>query len=132
MSHKKEKAPSTSTKPSVVSKPKVTRINSAGSDTDSVLARNVVMIGKKASNRHTINATEKVELFSTDSEMDSFFKENETIVNKNSKNNNDFFSSSTSPNKTDDNTMNEDLEDSEFDRIVSEAQRFFRLFYLFY
>ena len=132
MSHKKEKAPSTSTKPSVVSKPKVTRINSAGSDTDSVLARNVVMIGKKASNRHTINATEKVELFSTDSEMDSFFKENETIVNKNSKYNNDFFSSSTSPNKTDDNTMNEDLEDSEFDRIVSEAQRFFRLFYLFY
>jgi hypothetical protein len=109
----------------VTSKPKVTRINSAGSDTDSMLARNAITLGKKPSvNRHTMASVEKVELFSTDSEMDSFFKENETIVNKNSKYNNDLFSSSTSPNKTDENTMNEDLDDDEFDRIVSEAQRY--------
>ena len=90
-----------------------------------MLVRNAITIGKKPStNRHTLGSVEKVELFSTDSEMDSFFKENETIVNKNSKYNNDLFSSSTSPNKTDENTMNEDLDDDEFDRIVSEAQRF--------
>ena len=98
---------------------KLTRMNSAGSDTDTIFNKNSNMIKKNAG-----YANDRVELFSTDSEMDSFFKENETIVNKNSKyNNNDLFSSSTSPNKTDENTMNEDLEDDEFDRIVSEAQR---------
>ena len=116
-------------KPIPTAKPKVTRINSAGSDTDSMLARNTVITSNKTANRHTMHSTERVELFSTDSEMDSFFKENETIVNKNAKyntnnSNNDLFSSSTSPNKTDENTMNEDLEDGEFDRLFSDAQRY--------
>lgn len=104
----------------------VTRMNSAGSDTDSMFVRNQAMVNnnkKSNSQRHTTShvETNRVELFSTDSEMDSFFKENETIVNKN-KYNNDLLSSN-SP-KTDEMTINEDLEDDqEFDRIVSEAQR---------
>ena len=60
-----------------------------------------------------------VELFSTDSEMDSFFKENELIVN----NATYIFSSNSSPKTDDSNTVNEDFDDDEFDRIVSEAQR---------
>jgi hypothetical protein len=109
----------------------ITRMNSAGSDTDSMFARNQAMVNnnkKSSSQRHTTShvETNRVELFSTDSEMDSFFKENETIVNKNksyNNNNTDLLSSSTSP-KTDEMTINEDLEDDqEFDRIVSEAQR---------
>jgi hypothetical protein len=70
------------------------------------------------------------ELFSTDSEMDSFFRENESIVNKAYKLNNDNLSSSTSPNKTDDNTI-DNIDDDEFDRIVSEAQRYFLTLKLF-
>ncbi len=97
---------------------------------------NMLSGGKnKSTNGNNNNSNERVELFSTDSEMDSFFKENETIVNMNSKynNSNDNMSSSTSPNKTDDNTMNENVDDDEFDRIVSEAQRlaFFKNIYLY-
>lgn len=65
--------------------------------------------------------------------MDSFFKENESIVNNMNINTNIFSSSNSSPNNktdNDNNTMNEDLEDDEFDRIVSEAQRYTYLFYL--
>jgi hypothetical protein len=99
-------------------------MNSAGSDTDSMLAKNTKVLAKSTAKSSTANAqrtTDVVELFSTDSEMDSFFKENELIVNNS---NNNGSSSNSSPNKTDDsNTMNEDFDDDEFDRIVSEAQR---------
>ncbi len=63
---------------------------------------------------------EKIELFSTDSEMDSFFEKNQSINYKY----NDLFSSSssaTSPNKTD--PDNNEINDDEFDQIVSDAQR---------
>jgi hypothetical protein len=98
---------------------KLTRIHSTGSDTDSMFLRNSNMLNKNLTNN---NYYERVELFSTDSEMDSFFKENESIVNRAYKYNNDNMSSSTSPNKTD-NTI-ENIDDDEFDRIVSEAQRY--------
>jgi hypothetical protein len=96
------------------------RMNSAGSDTDSMLAKNTKVLAKNNNNTSKNNHNhDVVELFSTDSEMDSFFKENELIVNNNGS------SSNSSPNKTDEsNTMNEDLDDDEFDRIVSEAQRY--------
>ena len=96
----------------VLSKPnenRTGRMNSAGSDTDTMYTRNAATIGK----------TDRVELFSTDSEMDSFFRDNESIVNKN---NEVLSSSDASANRTDENqTLNED--DDEFNRIVSEAQR---------
>lgn len=95
-------------------------MHSAGSDTDSMLARNTVAIAKRytAPNISNSNKSEKVELFSTDSEMDSFFKD-ELMLNNN------LFTSSSSPNKTDDNTMNEDFDDEELDQIVSDAKRLF-------
>ena len=86
-----------------------------------MFVRNSNMLNK---NQNNSNYNERVELFSTDSEMDSFFKENESIVNRAYKYNNDYMSSSSSPNKTDDNTI-ENIDDDEFDRIVSEAQRYF-------
>lgn len=120
---------------------RMVRMHSAGSDTDTIFARNASKISSVLGNNHQKRpkqlpvsgnrpeGVEKVELFSTDSEMDSFFKENESIVNKA---NNLYLmtsssaSNSNSPNKnnTDENTMNEELDDDiEFDRIVSEAQR---------
>ncbi len=82
-----------------------------------MFVRNSNMLNK---NQNNSNYNERVELFSTDSEMDSFFKENESIVNRAY----NYMSSSSSPNKTDDNTI-ENVDDDEFDRIVSEAQRYF-------
>ena len=119
---------------------KMVRMHSAGSDTDTIFARNASKISSMLANsqkkpkstaaassakksQHNESTVERVELFSTDSEMDSFFKENDAIV----KSNYLLLSSSggSSPNKnTDENTMNEDMDDDiEFDRIVSEAQR---------
>jgi hypothetical protein len=97
------------------------RMNSAGSDTDSMLAKNTRVLSKSGSKQQSsAKSADMVELFSTDSEMDSFFKENELIVNNNGAGS----SLNSSPNKTDEsNTMNEDFDDDEFDRIVSEAQR---------
>lgn len=94
-------------------------------DLEKALLKNKVKKNGSENSKQTIPSSssfqqlnERVELFSTDSEMDSFFKENESKTYKY----NDLFSSSSaaSPNKTD----NDDLEnDDEFDRIVSEAQR---------
>ena len=77
-----------------------------------MLTRNTMAISKTNLNKFK---PEKVELFSTDSEMDSFFKED--ILSKN------LLSSSSSGHKTDDNTMNEDFDEEEFDQIVSDAKR---------
>jgi hypothetical protein len=115
---------------------KINRLHSAGSDTDTIFTKNAYTLAK-LKQQHNVDVeddeaenaamsapgNERVELFSTDSEMDSFFKENESLVKVNNSNINNEQSTSDSPNKTDENTMNEDFEDDEFDRIVSEAQR---------
>lgn len=95
-------------------------------DLEKALLKNKVKKNGSENSKQTIPSSssfqqlnERVELFSTDSEMDSFFKENESKTYKY----NDLFSSSSaaSPNNK---TDNDDLEnDDEFDRIVSEAQR---------
>lgn len=96
------------------------RLNSAGSDTDSMLAKNTKVLSNNKKASLSASRNDMMELFSTDSEMDSFFKENEIIVNQAAAKP----SSSSTPNRSDDsNTMNEDFDDDEFDRIVSEAQR---------
>lgn len=110
--------------------------HSASSDTDTMFTRNAnVIAAAEKSLSNMLQRTgagagagsggavknEKVELFSTDSEMDSFFKENETILNSNLLSSS---STTTARDKTDENTMNEDLDDVEFDRIVSEANRY--------
>ncbi|CAF0713391.1 unnamed protein product [Brachionus calyciflorus] len=100
-------------RPSPVKQSKLTRIQSGGSDTDSMLARNTSIITKPNLNKYK---PEKIELFSTDSEMDSFFKDDILL-------NNNAFSSHSSGTKTDDNTMNEDFDEDEFDQIVSDAKR---------
>ncbi|RMZ97311.1 hypothetical protein BpHYR1_019155 [Brachionus plicatilis] len=99
-------------RPSPIKQSKLSRIHSAGSDTDSILTRNTMAISKNNVNKYK---PEKVEIFSTDSEMDSFFKDD--ILNKN------LLSSNSSGNKTDDNTMNEEFDEEEFDQIVSDAKR---------
>jgi hypothetical protein len=113
------------------------RINSAGSDTDSMLAHNARVLNttnsiNQAPSQSLIKKptqnNDTVELFSTDSEMDSFFKENELIVNNNDGMISGVSSNSNSPKQQSSEqessqTMNEDLDDDEFDRIVSEAQR---------
>lgn len=67
---------------------------------------------------------ERVELFSTDSEMDSFFKENDAKNYKYA----DLFSSSSAVGSP----QNDDLENNEdeFDRIVSDAQRYSNQFFV--
>lgn len=95
-------------------------------DLEKALLKNKVKKNGLENSKQTIPSSssfqqlnERIELFSTDSEMDSFFKENESKTYKY----NDLFSSSSaaSPNNK---TDNDDLEnDDEFDRIVSEAQR---------
>lgn len=88
------------------------RAQTTALDTDSMPKSKSVP--ESTSQQHLLN--ERVELFSTDSEMDSFFKENDS---KNYKYN-DLFSSSSAVASP----QNGDLEnDDEFDRIVSEAQR---------
>lgn len=89
-----------------------------GSDSDhSMLMKNANLLGKSIPSRN--NNSDKVEMFSTDSEMDSFFKESEAIGKSGSNYRyNDLFSSSCgSPSKTDEN----DLDD--FDKIVTGGQR---------
>ena len=89
-----------------------------GSDSDhSMLMKNANLLGKSISSRNS--NSEKVEMFSTDSEMDSFFKETEAIGKSGSNYRyNDLFSSSCgSPTKIDEN----DLDD--FDKIVTGGQR---------
>ena len=96
------------------------QVSTGGSDTDSMLSRNLYTLGKLPH----LNNYEKVELFSTDSEMDSFFKETESLAVGSSCKYNDLFSSSCgSPVKTDENTNNEEVDEDEFDKIVSGAQR---------
>ena len=83
-----------------------------------------------STSRAATDQARMVEFLSTDSEMDSFFKENESIVQQASgskkmvSHSDQMFSSSGgSQTKSNENSMNEDLDDSEFDQIVSEAQR---------
>lgn len=116
-------------------KPKTTssRVHKhSGSDTDTMYTRNASLVGQQ---QQTTTKNERVELFSTDSEMDSFFKENENILQQQN-----FLSSSSTTTggsnnkaeqKTDDNTMNDDesFDDVEFDRLVTEANRFERQFF---
>ena len=80
-------------------------ISKDGSDSDSMFGRNANLLDKN----------EKNEMFSTDSEMDLFFKENEN----NYKYNDLFTSSCGSQCKTDEN-LNDDLDD--FDKIKIESQ----------
>lgn len=110
--------------------------HSASSDTDTMFTRNANVVAAAAASGVQSASTvknERVELFSTDSEMDSFFKENENILNSP----NNFLSSSSTTagskagggggggaeQRTDDNTMNESFDEVEFDRLVSEANR---------
>lgn len=96
----------------------------------------VIGSGQQQQQQQSITKNERVELFSTDSEMDSFFKENENILN-NSSNANMLSSSSTTTggggagrfNDENSNTMNEDFDDVEFDRIAAEANRFVLLYF---
>lgn len=123
------------TSPEENTKPKITssRVHKhSGSDTDTMYTRNASLVGQQQQTTTTKN--ERVELFSTDSEMDSFFKENENILQQQN-----FLSSSSTTTggsnnkaeqKTDDNTMNDDesFDDVEFDRLVTEANRLERQF----
>lgn len=112
---------------------KMVRMHSAGSDTDTVFTRNAMMIQGNTSKKPYLqhpqqqqqrvgkSGGEIVELFSTDSEIDSFFKENENLLNKFTTT-----SSSTSPNNNNNNKTtdeNEEIEDEEFNRIASDAHR---------
>lgn len=89
-----------------------------GSDSDhSMLMKNATLLGKSIPSRHN---SDKIEMFSTDSEMDSFFKDTEAIGKSASNYRyNDLFSSSCgSPSKTDENDLDDD-----FDKIVTGGQR---------
>jgi hypothetical protein len=113
---------------------KMVRMHSAGSDTDTVFTRNAMMIQANTSKKPNFqqqhqqqqshqrvgkSGGEIVELFSTDSEIDSFFKENENLLNKFTTT-----SSSTSPNNNNKTTdENEEIGEEEFNRIASDAHR---------
>jgi hypothetical protein len=119
---------------------KMVRMHSAGSDTDTMFTRNAMMIqggntskvsrvqhqshNQQQQHPHRVGKSgggEIVELFSTDSEIDSFFKENENLLNRFTTT-----SSSTSPNNNNNNRTtdeNEEIGEEEFNRIASDAQR---------
>ena len=74
-----------------------------------------------------IKRQQRVELFSTDSELDSFFKENENFIKKSGYDSSRDFGARVENNKDDD--IN-DFDDLDFDRMVTEAQRL--VFYYYY
>lgn len=86
------------------------KINKMDSNTDNQLLKSPSKSNK------TNSQIEKVELFSTDSELDTFFKENENII-RNSGVDVDLASIAKQNNKI-------DLDDVDFDQMVSEAQRY--------
>ncbi len=67
--------------------------------------------------RNKLVKSQRVELFSTDSELDSFFKENENFIKKSGYDSSRDFAARVENNKDD------DFDDLDFDRMVTEAQR---------
>lgn len=98
-------------------------LSMGGSDSDSMLLRNANLLGKPLPKIESTRSTEisnlKPELFSTDSEMDSFFRESDPVgSNGQNYRYNDLFSSSCGS-RTDENLN----EDDDFDKIVTGGQR---------
>lgn len=63
-----------------------------------------------------LRKSQRVELFSTDSELDSFFKENESIIKKSGYDSSrDFL--------TNKRAVENDVDDLDFDQMVTDAQR---------